>query len=129
MAILGEGFRTSRNDRPGKRATWALIFFALFTIHYSLFTAVFAADKWGGVDESVVEKYAKEHGREAREPLINTDQGDLLLFVFLLAGAVGGFAAGYYWRTLTEHRTCLPDRQAQSTEHRLKNTEVLKNDI
>lgn len=61
-----------------------------------------AAEKWPGVDESIVEKIAKEHGREAREPFINTDQGDLLLFVFLIAGAVGGFAAGYYWRKLTE---------------------------
>lgn len=60
----------------------------------------FCSEKWPGVDESVVEKYAKEHGREAHEPLINTDQGDLLLFVFLLAGTVGGFAAGYYWRML-----------------------------
>jgi hypothetical protein len=56
--------------------------------------------KWPGVDESVVEKVAKEHGRAARDPLINTDQGDLLLFIFLLAGAVGGFVAGYYWRVL-----------------------------
>jgi hypothetical protein len=56
--------------------------------------------KWPGVDESVVEKYAKAQGREAHEPLINTDQGDLLLFVFLIAGAAGGFAAGYYWRVL-----------------------------
>lgn len=56
--------------------------------------------KWSGVDESVVEKYAREHGREARQPLINTDQGDLLLFLFLLAGATGGFLAGYYWKTL-----------------------------
>ena len=80
------------------------IIFLLLTIHCSLFTAVFAAEKWPGVDESVVEKYAKEHGREAREPLINTDQGDLLLFVFILAGTVGGFAAGYYWRVLTERR-------------------------
>jgi cobalt/nickel transport system permease protein len=60
---------------------------------------------WSGVDESVVEKVAKEHGREARSPLINTDQGDLLLFVFLLAGAVGGFVAGYYWRTLLDQRS------------------------
>ncbi|MFZ3121835.1 MAG: hypothetical protein WA104_00470 [Thermodesulfovibrionales bacterium] len=75
--------------------------FLLFTIHYSLFTdTVTATDKWPGVDESVVEKYAKEHGREAREPFINTDQGDLLLFVFLLAGTIGGFAAGYYWKEL-----------------------------
>ncbi len=59
-----------------------------------------AAEKWPGVDESVVEKYAKEHGRAAHAPLINTDQGDLLLFVFLIAGTVGGFVAGYYWRIL-----------------------------
>jgi ABC-type cobalt transport system substrate-binding protein len=74
-----------------------LVLFSLFTIHCSLVTAA----EWAGVDESVVEKFAKEHGREARGPLINTDQGDLLLFVFLIAGAVGGFVAGYYWRALT----------------------------
>ncbi len=61
-----------------------------------------AFSAWSGVDESVVEKIAGEHGRKAREPLINTDKGDLLLFVFLLAGAVGGFTAGYYWRVLME---------------------------
>jgi ABC-type cobalt transport system substrate-binding protein len=64
----------------------------------------FAEGKWGGVDESVVERIAEEHGRKAAEPLINTDQGDLLLFVFLLAGAVGGFAAGYSWKSLTDKR-------------------------
>ena len=74
-----------------------LILLFIVVSHSSL---VAAAEKWPGVDESVVEKYAKEHGREAREPLINTDQGDLLLFVFLLAGAVGGFVAGYSWRIL-----------------------------
>jgi ABC-type cobalt transport system substrate-binding protein len=56
--------------------------------------------QWGGVDENVVEKYASDAGREAREPFINTDKGDLLLFVFALGGAVGGFTAGYYWRRL-----------------------------
>ncbi len=55
------------------------------------------AGKWPGVDEAVVEKYAKELGREARDPYINTDQGDLLLFLFALAGAGGGFVMGYYW--------------------------------
>ena len=65
----------------------------------------FAADQWPGVDESVVEKFASERGREAHDPLINTDQGDLLLFVFLLAGTIGGFAAGYYWRMLLEGKT------------------------
>lgn len=56
--------------------------------------------KWSGVDETIVEKYAKEHNREAKAPFINTDQGDLFLFVFLLAGAAAGFLAGYYWKTL-----------------------------
>ena len=65
----------------------------------------YATDKWPGVDEAVVEKIAKEHGRAAHQPLINTDQGDILLFAFLLAGAAGGFAAGYYWRVLTGART------------------------
>ncbi len=61
--------------------------------------------KWVGVDEAVIEKIAGEHGREAKEPLIGDDQGDILLFLFLLAGAVGGFVAGYYWRVLiTEKR-------------------------
>ncbi|OGT99156.1 MAG: hypothetical protein A2079_07900 [Geobacteraceae bacterium GWC2_48_7] len=60
-----------------------------------------AAEKWQGVDESVVGKIAGEHGREAKKPLIETE-GDLQLFLFLMAGAVGGFVAGYYWRVLLE---------------------------
>ncbi len=81
------------------------ILFFLPVLAISLSTSAFSQQKWPGVDESVVEKYAKEHGREAREPLINTDQGDLLLFVFLVAGAAGGFVAGYTWRMLMEKRT------------------------
>ena len=56
--------------------------------------------QWSGVDETVVEKFAQEAGREARDPYINTDQGDILLFVFLLAGVAGGFVLGYYFRDL-----------------------------
>jgi ABC-type cobalt transport system substrate-binding protein len=56
--------------------------------------------KWAGVDETVVEKFATAGGRPPREPFINTDQGDLLLFVFLIAGTVGGFIGGYYYREL-----------------------------
>lgn len=59
-----------------------------------------AAAAWDGVDKTVVEKFANDAGRPAREPLINTDRGDLLLFVFLTAGAVGGFVAGYCYRSL-----------------------------
>lgn len=77
-----------------------LILYSFATCYLLLATVVSASEKWKGVDESVVEKFAKEYGREAKDPLINTDQGDLLLFVFLLAGAAGGFAAGYYWHVL-----------------------------
>ncbi len=59
---------------------------------------------WGGVDVNVTEQFAAEAGREAQEPLINTDQGDLLLFVFAMGGAVGGFVAGYYWRRLISEK-------------------------
>lgn len=78
-----------------------ILFSILLSVLCPLFS--FSAD-WAGVDETVVEKYAEEHGRAAREPFINTDQGDLLLFVFLLAGAIGGFAAGYYWRKILEQK-------------------------
>ncbi len=79
--------------------------FTALILCYGLHSLAFSAERWSGVDESVVEKYAKEYGREVREPLINTDQGDLLLFVFLIAGVLGGFVAGYYWRVLTEQKT------------------------
>ena len=68
---------------------------------YSFFTL--APRPWSGVDEAVVEKVAREHGREAKKPLLDVE-GDLLLFVFLIAGTIGGFAAGYYWRILIVER-------------------------
>jgi ABC-type cobalt transport system substrate-binding protein len=80
------------------------ISFVIFIVIALCSTIAAAADKWPGVDEAVVERIAKEHGREAHEPLINTDQGDLLLFLFLASGAIGGFAAGYSWRMLTERK-------------------------
>jgi hypothetical protein len=85
----------------------------LFMIMISYGASASAAEKWPGVDESVVEKYAKEHGRQAHEPLINTDQGDLLLFVFLIAGTVGGFAAGYYWRILMVEKGKKSEKEAR----------------
>lgn len=62
--------------------------------------AVALEGAWPGVDEAVVEKYAEQLGRQSRAPYINTDQGDLLLFVFALAGGIGGFVMGYYWHKL-----------------------------
>ena len=59
-----------------------------------------ASAEWAGVDETVVERFARDAGREPREPYINTDRGDLILFVFLVGGTIGGFVMGYYYREL-----------------------------
>jgi ABC-type cobalt transport system substrate-binding protein len=77
-----------------------------FLIIGGVFSAAIPAEaaKWTGVDEAVVERIAKEHGREAKEPLIDMEHGDLPLFLFLIAGTLGGFAAGYYWKTLLIQR-------------------------
>lgn len=63
---------------------------------------LYAAEKWPGVDEAVVKKIAREHGREERPSLIPAAEGDLQLFMFLMAGTLGGFVAGYCWRGLLE---------------------------
>ncbi len=92
---------------PERRRKFRIVLLHLVLLPTLLFAFYFftlAPHPWTGVDESVVQKVAKEHGREARKPYINTDQGDLLLFVFLAAGTIGGFAAGYWWRVLTEKR-------------------------
>ncbi len=57
-------------------------------------------EAWTGIDVSIVGKYASKYGRPPRDPYINTDQGDLLLFVFTLAGVVGGFVMGFNARKL-----------------------------
>ena len=96
-----------KNPGENKKNKMKSILFILLALNILLpLSFAFAEEKtkWGGIDESIVEKYAEEHGRPAREPLINTDQGDLLLFVFLLGGAVGGFVAGYSWRRLIEQK-------------------------
>lgn len=94
-----------RRDGGRGRAKGLVFLLVLCALLCGSFSALASeGQKWPGVDESVVERIAREHGREAHAPLIDTDQGDLLLFVFLMAGAVGGFAAGYYWRKLVERR-------------------------
>ncbi len=56
--------------------------------------------KWVGIDVSIVGKYADKYGHPPRDPYINTDQGDLLLFVFTFFGLVGGIVIGYNFRKL-----------------------------
>lgn len=91
-------------DRNRRLKVLLLHMILLPTLVYTLSFFSLAPKPWIGVDEAVVEKVAREHGREAKTPLINTDKGDLLLFVFLIAGAVGGFVGGYYWRMLTSEK-------------------------
>ncbi len=67
--------------------------------------------EWSGVDKSVVEKVAKEAGRSPSQPVVNTESGDLMLFLFLLAGTVAGFIGGLYFRQLFPIKSGANDRQ------------------
>ena len=73
--------------------------------------------EWPGVDESVIGNIAHSAGRPESQPLLSWVQGDLLLFMFLVAGLAAGFVLGYFARvafveqrepsseTLDEHAT------------------------
>jgi len=92
---------------PERKRKWKILLVLMIILPTLLFVVYFfslAPMPWTGVDEAVVQKIAKEHGREAVAPLINPGSGDLLLFVFLVAGAVGGFVAGYCWRDLVKKK-------------------------
>ncbi|HEY6009551.1 MAG TPA: cobalt ABC transporter permease [Geobacteraceae bacterium] len=84
------------------------------TVLFVFYFFTLAPQQWQGVDEAVVEKVAKEHGRQAKRPLLDPGEGDLLLFAFLIAGVVGGFGAGYWWRSLTtekRHQAEKPEKE------------------
>ncbi|KAF0219347.1 MAG: cobalt/nickel transport system permease [Geobacteraceae bacterium] len=92
------------NREPGSATPIIVSLFLIFSLFLLTPHTSLSSEAWRGVDESVVEKIAREHGRQARKPLIDPGEGDLLLFAFLLAGVVGGFAAGYYWRLLVSEK-------------------------
>ena len=98
-------------DRKRRLKILILHMILLPTLIYTLSFFSLAPKPWTGVDEAVVEKVAKEHGREAKPPLVSTDKGDLLLFIFLVAGVVGGFAGGYYWRMLVGEKKKPPQEK------------------
>lgn len=91
-------------DRKRKFKILLLHIFLLPTVLFAFYFFTLAPKPWTGVDEAVVAKIASEHGRAAKKPLLETGTGDLQLFVFLLAGVIGGFAAGYYWRRLVSEK-------------------------
>jgi cobalt/nickel transport protein len=98
-------------ERKKKLKTLALHALLFIPLLFTLFYLTLAPREWKGVDEAVVEKIAAEHGREAKKPLIDLGEGDILLFAFLCAGAVGGFAAGYWWRMLVGERAAKGGRE------------------
>ncbi len=81
-----------------RKAIVAGAFIALLSL--GSLSAFSADERWKGVDEAVVEKFAREANHPPREPFFNPDHGDLLLFLFLVAGATGGFVGGYFFRHL-----------------------------
>lgn len=92
---------------PERKKRWRTVLLHMILLPTLFFVFSFftlGPKPYTGVDEAVVEKIAKEHGRQARKPFLDPGEGDLLLFAFLVAGVIGGFAAGYSWRTLTEKR-------------------------
>lgn len=66
--------------------------------------------RWSGMDEVVVEKYATNSGREPSGPILPVEEGDLLLFLFCLAGTIGGFISGYFWRKLISESRSISTR-------------------
>jgi ABC-type cobalt transport system substrate-binding protein len=91
-------------ERKGKLKILMLHVLLVTTLLFTFYFFTLGPRSWTGVDEAVVEKIASEHGREAKKPLIDLGEGDILLFAFLVAGAVGGFTAGYYWRKLVAEK-------------------------
>lgn|GEM_PF-1002337 len=73
-----------------KKAAIVLTISFLVLIPAGVFPGAAHGQKWQGTDKVIEELASKMGGAKARPPLLNTDQGDLLLFLF----AVGGFAAG-----------------------------------
>jgi cobalt/nickel transport system permease protein len=58
-----------------------------------------AAERWPGVDETVVERVAVAAGQQPWSVPF-APEGDALLFAFLVAGLVGGFVLGYAYHAL-----------------------------
>ena len=100
-------------DRKRKLKIILVHIVLLPSLLFAFYFFTLAPKPWTGVDETVVEKIAAEHGRGARKPLIDPGEGDLLLFAFLVAGAVGGFAAGYFWRMLVSGKQSGASREDQ----------------
>ena len=63
-------------------------------------TTVREEGAWSDATDVLSRKAAEQVGREARDPYINTEQGNMLVFFFTLGGVAGGSIIGYNWRKL-----------------------------
>lgn len=87
--------------RDMRRGVFLLFISFCFSFFLFFLPSSSLCSEWKGVDETVIENVAEEHGRAASAPVLDTDRGDILLFMFLIAGVAGGFAAGYFYRMLS----------------------------
>ena len=55
---------------------------------------------WSDATDVLSKEAAQQVGRAPVAPLINTEQGNMLVFFFCLGGIVAGFTIGYYWRRI-----------------------------
>lgn len=77
---------------------WLIIIAVVATF---LTAVLFTESQWqGDVTEGAAAPLAEKAGVAESQALPWKIDGDLLLFFFLSGGAIAGFAAGYYWRTL-----------------------------
>ncbi|MHB1406290.1 MAG: hypothetical protein ACYCV0_11960 [Desulfitobacteriaceae bacterium] len=86
---------------------WIILFLFLALLVY-LGTSSLSMPGQDVTVTGIANKYAQEVGAGEREPYINTDKGDLLLFVFALGGATAGFIMGYNWRDIFGKPTVPP---------------------
>ncbi|WP_437307383.1 hypothetical protein [Sorangium sp. So ce388] len=92
--------------RPAARVRPALA--AALPLAAALWLAGCGGASWDGIDEAVVRRVAEDAGRHDTGPLFAGLEGDLLLFAFLWAGLLAGFAIGYYARVLFVERADQP---------------------
>ncbi len=99
LASLGLGEKKQVETTAARR--WALS--GAILLGTLVLFSLGKSGSWEGVDVAVVGQQAEQLGAIVRPPTINI-QGDLLLFAFVMAGAMGGFVIGYLWRGFFQKR-------------------------